>query len=158
MSPPHLSDSKHSTSISKVIGSTPVGRPLIFFFFFCYWHYYVSTTTSHVKTLVKWLGKRDLQWSLSFSVQPAPRGQGPKSHWEDVQTLSHLRLITLIHSLNAIQVVFFQILIFHFVVGITGPVVIRVMFSRAWAGKDIGLTPAGKTQIIIWKLLAFAAP
>ena len=52
-----------------------------FFFFFCYWHYYVSTTTSHVKTLVKWLGKRDLQWSLSFSVQPAPRGQGSKSHW-----------------------------------------------------------------------------
>ena len=75
-----------------------------FFFFFCYWHYYVSTTTSHVKTLVKWLGKRDLQWSLSFSVQPAPRGQGSKSHWEDVKTLSHLRLITLIHSLNAIQV------------------------------------------------------
>ena len=160
MSPPHLSDSKHSTSISKVIGSTPAGRPLIFFFFFCYWHYYVSTTTSHVKTLVKLLGKRDLQWSLSLSVQPAPRGQGSKSHWEDVKTLSHLRLITLIHSLNAIQVAigFFQILSFHFVVGITWPVVVRVMFSHTWAGKDIGLTPAGRTQIIIWRLLAFAAP
>ena len=52
MSLPHLSDLKHSTSISKVIGSTPV---LIFFFFFFifYGHYYVSTTTSRVKTLIK---------------------------------------------------------------------------------------------------------
>ena len=50
-----------------------------------------------------------------------------------MKTLSHLRLITLIHSLNAIQVAipFLQTLIFHFVVGITGPVVVRVMFSRA---------------------------
>ena len=68
-----------------------------------------------------------------------------------MKTLSHLRLITLINSLHAIQVAicFFQMLIFHFVVGIIGPVVIRVMCYRARAGKDIGLTPAGKTQIII---------
>ena len=49
-----------------------------------------------------------------------------------MKTLSHLRLITLIHSLNAIQVAipFFQILIFHFVVGITGPVVVNQQRSE----------------------------